>query len=284
MQYIDNVKWDFEIRPRDVLIQFRLKEIWRYRDLLLLLVKRDFVTYYKQTILGPLWFIIQPLFTTAVFTLVFGKIAKIPTDNLPPMLFYLAGITSWNYFANCFKSTSATFTNNANLFSKVYFPRIIVPLSVIISNLINFAIQVFLLIGFVIFFSLKGAPIHPNWTLVFFPILVLTMGVMGLSLGMLTSAMTVKYRDLNFLVQFGIQLLMYATPVVYPSSIVPEQYRWIVSANPMTPIIDTFRHSFLGAGTFTMGSLIYSIGFTLITFILSLIIFNRTEKNFMDTV
>jgi lipopolysaccharide transport system permease protein len=284
MQDIDTIKWDYEIEPRDSLLRLRLKEIWRYRDLLLLLVRRDFIAFYTQTILGPLWFFIQPLLTTLIFTVVFGKIAGIPTDNLPPMLFYLAGITSWNYFAECFKLTSGTFTKNADLFGKVYFPRVIMPLSVVISNLIQFAIQLTLFIGFIIYFAMKGAPIHPNWTLALFPVLVATMGIMGLSFGMIISAMTTKYRDLQFLVQFGVQLLMYATPVIYPISAVPEQYRWIISANPMTSIIETFRYSFLGSGGFSVRSLIFSIGITIFLFIFGLIIFNRTEKNFMDTV
>jgi len=272
------------ITPRDKLFDLRLRDIWNFRDLLLLFVHRDFVAFYKQTILGPLWFFIQPLLTTIVFTIIFGNIAKIPTDGLPPILFYLAGVTSWQYFAECFKKTANSFTLNASIFGKVYFPRAIVPLSVTITNLIAFGIQFLLFIVFLIYFNLNGSSVQPNIYILLFPILVLMMGIMGLGLGMLVSAMTTKYRDLQFLVAFGVQLLMYATPVIYPISSIPDKYQWIIMANPMTSVIETFRFSFLGAGNLNWYGLAYSLVFTIAIFVLGLLVFNRTEKNFMDTV
>jgi lipopolysaccharide transport system permease protein len=272
------------ISPRDKLLDLRLKEIWQYRDLLLIFVYRDFVTVYKQTILGPLWFFIQPFLTTIVFTVIFGSIAKISTDGLPPMMFYLAGVTSWNYFAGCFQKTSNTFVNNAGIFGKVFFPRVITPLSVIISNLILFSIQFLLFLLFLFYFIFMGANVHPNPYILLLPWLIILMGIMGLGFGMLVSALTTKYRDLQFLIQFGIQLLMYAAPVIYPLSSIPAKYHWILIANPMTSIIETFRYSFLGAGSLSLYGLIYSTIFTTFIFFLGLIIFNRTEKNFMDTV
>ena len=277
-------KFLFSIQPRDKLLDLRLREIWRYRDLLTLFVRRDFVAYYKQTILGPAWFFIQPLLTTIVFTIIFGNIAKLSTDGLPPMLFYLAGVTAWNYFSNCLVKTSDTFTANANIFGKVYFPRAVVPLSVTISNLITFGIQFLLFLGFLFYFMLTGANVTPNWYMLTFPVLIVTMGVMGLSFGLWLSAMTTKYRDFKFLVGFGVQLLMYATPVIYPISQIPEKYQWAMIANPMTSIIETFRYSFLGSGNMSWAGLAYSVGFTVVLFLSGLVIFNRTEKNFMDTV
>ncbi len=276
--------YTYSITPRDRLLDLRLKDIWSYRDLLTLFVHRDFVAVYKQTILGPLWFFIQPILTTAVYTIVFGNFAKIPTDGLPPVLFYLAGITSWNYFASCFSKTSNSFVANAGIFGKVYFPRVVVPLSVTISNLITFGIQLLLFLTFMVVYAIRGAAIHPNIHLLLFPVLVVMMGVMGLGFGMLVSAMTTKYRDLQFLVNFGIQLLMYATPIIYPISAIPEKYHWIIIANPMSSIVETFRYAFLGVGGFSWSGLAYSFGFTVAVFLLGLVIFNRTEKNFMDTV
>jgi lipopolysaccharide transport system permease protein len=272
------------ISPKNKLLDLRLKDIWYYRDLLMLYVHRDFVAFYKQTILGPLWFFIQPLLTTLVFTVIFGNVAKMSTDGLPPILFYLAGVTSWNYFAECFKKTANSFTLNANIFGKVYFPRVIVPLSTTITNLIAFGIQFLLFLGFLFYFIFNGAEIKPNIYILLFPVLVLLMGIMGLGFGMFVSALTTKYRDLQMLVAFGIQLLMYATPVIYPISEIPNKYQWIIIANPMTSVIETFRFSFLGAGSFSWNGLIYSILFTSVIFIFGLIVFNRTEKNFMDTV
>jgi lipopolysaccharide transport system permease protein len=277
-------EYQYAITPKDKFLDLRLKDIWQYRDLLVLFVRRDFVATYKQTILGPIWFIIQPLLTTIVFTIVFGNIAKLSTDGLPPMLFYLAGVTSWNYFAECLKKSADTFTANAGIFGKVYFPRIIVPLSITITNIITFGIQLTLFLGFLAYYMFTGASIAPNWYICTLPLLVLTMGFMGLGFGLYLTSMTTKYRDFKFLVAFGVQLLMYATPVIYPVSEVPEKYQWIILANPMTSIIETFRYAFLGAGNMSWSGLAYSVGFTLVLFISGLLLFNKTEKNFMDTV
>jgi lipopolysaccharide transport system permease protein len=278
------MNYQHTIQPRDRFLDLRLKEIWRYRDLLLLFVRRDFVAKYKQTILGPAWFFIQPLFTMIMYTFIFGKIAGLPTDGVPQPLFYLAGITSWNYFQNCLTNTSNTFTSNANLFGKVYFPRAVTPLSIIVSNLIQFGIQLVLFLILYVYYMIIGAKVTPNATMIFFPILVFEMGFMGLGLGMIISALTTKYRDLQYLVQFGTQLLMYATPVVYPLSAIPGKYKWIIQANPMSGGVETFRYSFLSSGSFSSSLLLYSILFTFFIFLLGLLIFNKTEKNFMDTV
>ena len=274
-----------EINPQSALIDLKLQEVWRYRDLVTMFVKRDIVTIYKQTILGPLWYLIQPVLTTIVFTVIFGKVAKIPTDGLPPMLFYLAGVTAWNYFAESFKSTSDTFRKNANIFGKVYFPRIIMPISIVISGLLKFGIQFLLFIGFILYFKFQDVSILPIWNKMWLvPFLLLLMGFLGLGFGMIISSLTTKYRDLVFLVQFGIQLLMYTTPVIYPLSTIPEKYRWAIEANPVSSIIETFRYIFLGEGTFSWYSLLYSTVFTMVLMFFSIIVFNKTEKNFMDTV
>ena len=277
-------KWDLEIKPKNDLLKLNLIDVWNYRDLLVLLVRRDFVSFYKQTILGPLWFFLQPVLTTIMFTLVFGKMGGFSTDEIPQPLFYLAGVTLWNYFAECLTKTSTVFTTNASLFGKVYFPRLIMPLSIVASNLVRFAVQFLLFILVLIFYLVKGANIHLTFAAALFPILVILMAGMGLGLGMIISAMTTKYRDLSFLITFGVQLLMYATTVIYPLSSAPDKYRWLISANPMTSIIETFRYGFLGRGTFNW----YSLGYTtLVTFLLVLIgtvVFNKVEKNFIDTV
>ncbi|WP_340066112.1 ABC transporter permease [Ascidiimonas aurantiaca] len=277
--------WLFEITPRRGLLDFNLREIWQYRDLLWLFVKRDIVTVYKQTILGPLWFFIQPIMTTIVFLVVFGKIANIPTDGVPPILFYLSGIVAWNYFAECLNLTSDTFKKNEAIFSKVYFPRIVLPLSIVISNLGKFLIQLFLFLatlGYFVFFTETSA--KPNKLLILFPVLVLLMGLLGLSAGMIISSLTTKYRDLTFLVKFGVSLLMYATPVVYPLSQINTQYRWIAELNPLTPLFEIFKYSFLGQGTFTWGSFIYSCIFSIVVLLIGILTFNRTEKSFIDTI
>jgi lipopolysaccharide transport system permease protein len=272
------------IVPQAKLIDLRLKEIWRYRDLLFLFVRRDFVAKYKQTILGPLWFFIQPMLQTLVMTVVFGGMAKLSTDGIPPILFYLAGVTAWNYFAQCLIATSNTFTLNAHLFGKVYFPRAVTPLSIIVSNLIQFGIGLILFLAVYGYFALGDYPVAPNMSLFFLPFLVVLMGFMGLGLGMLVSAMTTKYRDLQQLVGFGVQLLMYATPVILPLSAVPDKYKIIMLVNPMTGIIEIFKFGFFGMGTLQWVLLVYSTVFTLFIFLTGLVIFNRTEKNFMDTV
>jgi len=279
--------WDLEIVPESNMLDLKLQDIWRYRDLLILLVRRDFVSFYKQTILGPLWFFIQPLFTTIIYTFIFGNLAAISTDGLPQPLFYLAGITAWNYFADCLTKTSSVFTANAGLFGKVYFPRLIVPLSIVVSNLIRFGVQMCLFLLMMAYYATKGANLHPNISLLLFPFLLLLMAMLGLGLGMIISAMTTKYRDLSFLVTFGIQLMMYLTTVIYPLSVVKAKYphyQWLLEYNPMTSIIEAFRYGFLGRGTFTAASLAITTGVTLVILLTGIIVFNRVERDFIDTV
>ncbi len=280
----EDEQWDTVITPKKSLFELNLKEVWQYRDLLMLFVRRDFVAMYKQTILGPLWYFIQPILTTLMFTVVFGRIAKIPTDGLPPMLFYLAGVTNWNYFSTCLSTVANTFRNNQNIFGKVYFPRLVTPLSIVVSNMIKYGIQLALFFGFYAYFALKGSPAQVNAYALLFPLLVVMLAGLGLGFGLVITSMTTKYRDLVFLLQFGIQLAMYATPVIYPLSQIPEQYQWVAVLNPMTAVIETFKYGFLGQGTFSWGHLAYSFGFMTILLLAGTVIFNRTEKNFMDTV
>lgn len=277
-------QWDTVITPRKSLLDLQLRELWRYRDLLTLFVRRDIVAQYKQTILGPAWYFVQPIFTTIMFTIIFGNLAGISTDGIPPLLFYLAGITNWNYFADCLNKTATTFKDNQGIFGKVYFPRLVVPLSIVTSNLIKYGIQLVLMIGFYIYFLSIGTPISPNGKLFLFPLLILLLSGLGLGFGLIITSLTTKYRDLVILLQFGVQLFMYATPVIYPLSEVPEQYRWLVALNPMTSVIETFKYGLLGQGTFEWSYLAYSAGFTVVLLLLGIVIFNRTEKNFMDTV
>ena len=277
--------WDMVIQPQRSLFDLRLGDLWRYRDLVMLFVRRDFVSVYKQTILGPLWYIIQPLLTTITFTVIFGNIAKLPTDGLPQFLFYMSGTVVWSYFASCLTKTSETFVQNANLFGKVYFPRLAVPVSILISNLITFLIQFALFLAFVLFFALRGTPIQFNWPWILLsPVLILMMAGLGLGFGIIISSLTTKYRDLRFLVTFGVQLLMYATPVIYPVSSIPARFQWIILANPMTPIVEAFRYAFLGAGSVDVNHLLYSFGFMLAVVLIGTVIFNRVEQTFMDTV
>jgi lipopolysaccharide transport system permease protein len=276
--------WDLIIKPKQSIFNFDYKALWRFRDLLMLFVRRDFVSAYKQTVLGPLWFLIQPILTTITFLIIFGNIAKISTDGLPAVLFYMSGIVLWNYYADCLTKTSETFTANAGIFGKVYFPRLIVPISVVVSNMVRFAIQFFLFIIFWCYFYFKGIPIHINPTVLLFPLLLLLMAGHGLALGIIISSLTTKYRDLKFLVQFGVQLLMYASPVVYPLSSVPEKYKWILLMNPMVSIIETFKYSFLGVGVYNPFYLILNFLSLIIILIIALLLFNKIEKSFMDTV
>jgi lipopolysaccharide transport system permease protein len=276
--------WDLKIKPQDSLFNLHLRDVWAYRDLLWLLVRRDFVAFYKQTILGPLWFFVQPLLTTIMFTFVFGKMGGFSTDDLPQPLFYLAGITAWNYFADCLTKTSTVFKDNANIFGKVYFPRLIMPLSIVVSNLVRFGVQFLLFLLVMCFYTIKGASFHITWALSLFPLVVILMAAMGLGAGMIISAMTTKYRDLAFLLTFGIQLLMYATTVIYPLSSASDKYRWLIEANPMTALIETFRYGFLGKGSFSWASLGYSSALTVTFLLAGVIIFNKVEKNFVDTV
>ena len=277
-------EWDLVIEPQSSLFELHLKDVWRYRDLLWLLVKRDFVSFYKQTILGPLWFFIQPLFTTIIFTFVFGNLAGLSTDGLPQPLFYMAGITAWNYFADCLTKTSTVFRDNAQIFGKVYFPRLIMPLSIVVSNLVRFGVQMLLFFMMMGYYAFSGAAFYSNSFVLLFPILVLLMALLGLGLGLIITALTTKYRDLAFLITFGVQLMMYATTVIYPLSAAPAQYKWLVELNPMTGIIEAFRYGFLGQGVLTWQSLGYSVIVTLVSLVLGVIIFNKTEKTFVDTV
>jgi lipopolysaccharide transport system permease protein len=277
--------YTLEIKPKSKLFDFNLKEIWQYRDLLFLFVRRDFVAVYKQTILGPLWFFIQPIFTTVMFMVVFGGIAKMSTDGMPQAVFYLAGIVSWNYFAEALRSTSDTFTDNASIFGKVYFPRIITPLSIVVSKLITFGIQfgLFLVVYFY-FLVFTDSQIQPNFMLFLVPILIFMTAGLGLGLGLFITALTTKYRDFKFLIGFAIQLAMYATPIIYPLSTVEGNLKTIIMANPMSSIIETFRYAFLGVGNFSWGSLTYSFITMVILLIVGVITFNKVEKTFMDIV
>lgn len=276
--------WDLVIKGHSSLFDLKFKDLWHYRDLLSMFVKRDFVSFYKQTILGPLWFFIQPIFTTIVFTFVFGNLAGISTDGLPQYLFYLSGITAWNYFSDCLTKTSTVFRDNANIFGKVYFPRLIMPLSIVVSNLVRFGVQLLLLVVMMVYFWIQGADFHVTYGILFFPILVIMMALLGLGAGLIITAMTTKYRDLTFLVTFGVQLLMYGTTVIYPLSAAPEQYKKIIELNPMTGIIEAFRYAFLGKGEFTLWSVGYSAVFTIVILFFGIVIFNKTEKNFVDTI
>jgi lipopolysaccharide transport system permease protein len=279
--------WDIEITAQSSLFDLKLKDVWHYRDLLLLLVRRDFVSFYKQTILGPVWFFIQPVITILFYTLIFGNLAGIPVDGLPKPLFYLAGIIIWNYFAECLTKTSTVFKDNAALLGKVYFPRLIMPLSIVLSNLVKFGVQFLLFIILYVVYLFKGSVIVPNAFLLLFPLLILMIAALGLGLGMIISAVTTKYRDLAFVVSFGVPLLMYTTTVIFPLSVAEIKYpaySWLVKFNPVTAIIETFRYGFLGKGSFSWELLGYSLITTIIILLTGTIIFNKVEKAFVDTV
>lgn len=278
-------EWDLTIEPQGNLFHLNLRDVWRYRDLLGLLVKRDFTAFYKQTILGPLWFFIQPLFTTITFVFVFGNLAGLSTDGLPQPLFYMLGIVAWNYFAECVTKTSTVFKDNANIFGKVYFPRLIMPLSIVVSNLVKLGVQLLMFLILLIYFVIRKdyVPNFSSYTLLV-PVYLIIMAALGLGVGMIISAMTTKYRDLSFLVTFGIQLFMYATPVIYPISSAPSEYKWLIEINPMTSILEGIRFSTLGVGSFSFVSLFYTIIFTTAVLIFGVLIFNKVEKSFVDTV
>ena len=276
--------WDLIITPRKKWWDLQLHDVWHYRDLIGLFVRRDFVSRYKQTILGPLWFIIQPLLTSIVFTVIFGNIAQLPTDGLPQMLFYMSGNILWSYFSTCLTSTSTTFTANAHLFGKVYFPRLVMPVSIVISDLITFAIQFVFFLAYLLFFYLRGSAVGLTTWAFALPLLLVLMAGLGLGFGIIISSLTTKYRDLQYLVSFGVGLWMYATPVIYPVSSIPEKWRWVANVNPVTPIIETFRAGFLGAGDASWPRLAYSFGFMLVVILIGIVIFNRVEKTFIDTV
>ncbi|OYX85600.1 MAG: ABC transporter permease [Flavobacteriales bacterium 32-34-25] len=277
-------QWTEEIKSQDSLFSINFKELWHYRDLLLMLLKRDFVTFYKQTILGPIWFFVQPIMTSLIYVVLFGQVAKLSTDGLPQLAFYLAGITIWNYFSDSLTKTSAVFQTNASIFGKVYFPRLIMPLSIVFSGLLKFAIQFGLFIAVVLYYTFVENSIQPNLWVLATPLLIVLMAAFALGLGMIFSSMTTKYKDLTFLLTFGIQLYMYATPVVYPVSAMPEKYQWLVKANPLTGIFECFRYGYLGSGGFTPSSLLFSTFFITVLLIVGIVIFNKVEKSFMDTV
>jgi lipopolysaccharide transport system permease protein len=278
-------EWDLVISANNRLFSLNLSEIWRYRDLLLLFVKRDFIAQYKQTILGPLWHFISPIFTTLTYTLIFGNIAKLSTDGIPQMVFYMCGITIWNYFSQTLTGTGTTFLSNASIFGKVYFPRMVSPLATTLSKIIQFGIQLLLLLCVVGYYRFQGQLPHLEWiNLLFLPFVVAVMGGYGLGLGIILSSLTTKYRDMNVLISFGISLVMYATPVIYPLSSVPEKYKVLLDWNPLSPLVEFFRYIFTGAGSFTLWSLSYSTLLMVLFLLLGMFIFNRVEKTFMDTV
>ncbi len=278
-------EWTLVIKPKSSLFDFQLKQLWEYRDLLLLLVRRDIVTVYKQTLLGFFWFILPPILNTLTYFIIFGLIANVSTDGMNPILFYLSGVISWGYFADCINRTSTTFRTNASIFGKVYFPRLIVPISSVASALIKFAIQIVLLIVVTAYFYFKENNVFPQFQYLWLlPIIIVLMAFSGLAIGIIISSLTTKYRDLSNLVPFAVSLLMYATPVIYPSSIIPDKYKWIIQLNPLTPLIESFRFIFLGSDQISWWQLIYCLVFTIILFIVGLVLFNKTEKTFMDTV
>jgi lipopolysaccharide transport system permease protein len=277
--------WDYEIKPKNKWYEIDLGAIWNYRDLMMLLVKRDFISVYKQTILGPFWFFIQPVLTTLTFVIIFGKIAHIGTDGIPFFLFYLSGITLWSYFADCLNKTSNTFIANANVFGKVYFPRLVVPIAALVSNAVKLSIQLLLFLATWCYFLYEGNSLHPHYGyIILFPLLVLMVAGLGLGFGILISSLTTKYRDFTFLVGFGIQLMMYASPVVYPLSIVPDKYKWIILTNPVSSVIEAFKFIFLGNGFFSWYYLAYSFCFMVVLLFIAIITFSKVEKSFMDTV
>jgi lipopolysaccharide transport system permease protein len=279
--------WLFEITPKNKFFSLNLKEVWQYRDLLMLFVKRDVVTVYKQTVLGPLWYLIQPLFTSITFTIIFNNLAGIDTGTVPPFLFNLAGITVWNYFTACLMDTSDTFKRNSAIFGKVYFPRAIMPISTVISNLLKFGIQFFIFMAFYVYYYLHGAAISLNITTLFFPLIVVLMGVLGLGLGMFISSLVTKYRDFSYLIGFGVQLLMYLSAVMYPLALINQKlptYGWLVHYNPLAYVIETTRYMLLNVGQISIWGLGYTFIIAVAVFFVGVLIFNKTEKSFIDTV
>ncbi len=274
----------YYINSKQSVFDLNLREVWQYRDLLLMLVKRDFITFYKQTILGPLWFIVQPLLTTAIYVILFGNIAKLSTDGMPQILFYLSGITVWNYFSESLTKTSSVFTANAGMFGKVYFPRLIMPLSIVASSLMKFAVQFGIFLLVLMYYVIFTETVQPNAWMLLTPVLILLMAMFALGLGMIFSSLTTKYKDLTFLLTFGIQLFMYITPVVYPISALPEKFRFLVYFNPLSPIFECFRYAFLGAGSFDPMALVWSGVLIAGMLVVGTVIFNKVEKSFMDTV
>lgn len=279
--------WDLIIQNKSSLFRLDLHEVWRYRDLLRMYVKRDIITFYKQTILGPMWFFIQPIMTTIMFMFVFGGIAGISTDGVPQAVFYLAGLVCWNYFADCLTKCSDTFNANQQIFGKVYFPRLIVPFSIVISNMVKMGIQLVLFLVVYAYYFIVLGTFEINWTIVLFPVLLLMLASLGLGFGLVISSLTTKYRDLRFLITFGVQLWMYATPVIYPLSVMKQNYPdkiWVIVANPLTAIIETFKYGFTGVGVFEWNYLLYSFVMSIAVLLIGIIVFNRVQKNFMDVI
>ena len=281
--------WTTRIRPKTGWFDIDFKDLWHYKDLVWMLVKRDFTLIYKQTVLGPAWVVIQPLLTTLIFTVIFGNVAGLPTDGMPKFMFYMGGNIAWSYFANCLTQTSNTFISNRNLFGKVYFPRLCVPISTVVSQLINFFVQFAVFLGFVVYYALQPkSTVQPNWRLIALtPLMLLQLGMLGLGFGIIVSSMTTKYRDLSLLVSFGVHLWMYATPVAYPASLIAQRYPALLGVymlNPMTPLIELFRSAYLGSACYYMNYYWLSIAITVLVFVLGVILFSHVEKTFMDTV
>jgi lipopolysaccharide transport system permease protein len=282
-QPIENEYWTEVIEPRGKWYDLKLKEVWQYRDLISIFIRRDVVSVYKQTILGPIWFFLGPLMTVFIYTFVFGTVAKLSTDGIPAPLFYLAGTTLWNYFSNCFSGASTTFTANAHLFGKVYFPRLAVPISLVLSNLVKLGVQFLVFIAFWAFYWHRG-DVQPNSMLLVLPVIVILMALLSLGAGIIISSFSTKYRDLSFFLPFAVSILMYATPVIYPSSALPGTYKLIAELNPIAHLIEAFRFAFSGSGAFSWWGLGYSTVFTCVTLLTGIFIFNRVERTFMDTV
>lgn len=280
---ITSQEWDAVIEAKHSLFAINFKELWHYRDLLVLFVRRDFVTVYKQTILGPLWFFIQPILTTITFTIIFGNVAQLSTDGAPKVVFYMAGITLWNYFSTCLTAVSGVFNTNAGIFGKVYFPRLIMPLTIVISNLMKFGVQFLLFLCFVSYFVVQEQ-IHPNLWVLALPLVIVLMALIAMGIGLILSSMTTKYKDLNQLISFGMQLFMYATPVIYPSSAIPPAYQWVVNLNPLVSLFDYMRFAFLGVGSFALSDFIFPTVFSVVILFFGILVFNKVQKTFMDTV
>ncbi len=279
-----NEKWTTVIKPKTGWLDINLKELLQYKDLIIMFVKRDFKTLYKQTILGPLWIIINPLLTTIMYTIVFGNIANISTDGMPQIVFYMLGTTVWTYFSTSLTKTATTFTGNAAIFGKVYFPRLVTPISIVISGLINFAVQFVMFLCFATYYYISGASIHPNIYILITPLLLLQLACLSLGFGVIISSLTTKYRDLAVLVTFGVQLWMYATPIVYPASQIGGKLKTLMMLNPVSPIVESFRFAFLGSGSVPWNFLGISVVTTLIVLFIGVVLFSRVEKTFMDTV
>jgi lipopolysaccharide transport system permease protein len=280
---LDNSNWDAVIESKSSLFSVNFKELWQYRDLLVLFVRRDFVTVYKQTILGPLWFFIQPILTTITFTVIFGNVAQLSTDSAPKVVFYMAGITLWSYFSACLISVSSVFNTNASIFGKVYFPRLIMPLTIIVSNLMKFGIQFLMFLGFVLYYYYQGQ-VQPNLWMLATPFVIVLMALISMGIGLILSSLTTKYKDLNMLIAFGMQLFMYASPVIYPSSSIPKDYAWLLNLNPLVGLFDFIRYAYLGVGSFSAYDFIYPTVFSVVILFFGVLVFNKVQKTFMDTV